>query len=155
MSVLKIGIVGASIDVDNRQINTVTSELGSWLVENNHSMVYIGNAAGLIKVVLNNVEQAGGKTIQIAGTSIDDMLPDVDAFVFLPGGIDVFASGIHLLNLCEEGIFSKPFLLLNIDGFWSPLQHLMQKMESENYLSKPMNNVCFCDSVESIAKTVG
>ena len=152
---MKIGIVGASIDVDNKQIDTVASELGAWLVENNHSMVYIGNAAGLIKVVLTEVERAGGKSIQIAGTSIDDMLPDVDAFVFLPGGVDVFASGIHLLNLCEEGIFSKPFLLLNIDDFWSPLQHLMGKMESENYISKPMSNVCFCESVESIVETIG
>ena len=154
MNIMKIGIIGASIDVDNRQFKILASELGAWLVKNNHTMVYSGNATGLIKVVLDDIEQAGGKSIHITGLSIDDMLPETDAFIFLPGGIDVFYSGIHLLKLCEEGIFMKPFLLLNMDDFWSPLQCLIEKMKNEDYLSNPLTNVCFYNSVDSLAKAM-
>ena len=151
---MKVGIVGASINVDNEQIVKAASDLGEWLSKNNHTIVYSRNAIGLVSVVLNAVEQEGGKSIQLDSISIDDMLSEVDAIIFLPGGIDVFHSGIHLFNLCEEGVFMKPFLLLNIDGFWTPLTHMLTRMKSDQFLANLPDNVCFCDSIESIAKTI-
>lgn len=151
---MKIGIFGASNDVDNEQIVKAASGLGEWLIKNDHSLVYSRNAAGLVLVVLDAVEQEGGKTIQIDSESIDDMLPAVDAIIFLPGGIDVFHCGIHLFNLCEEGVFMKPFLLLNIDGFWTPLTQMLTRMKSDQFLSNIPDNVCFCDSMDGIDKTI-
>lgn len=150
---MNIGIFGASNDVDNEQILKAASGLGEWLIRNDHTLVYSRNAAGLVLVVLDAVEQEGGKTFQIDSESIDDMLPEVDAIIFLPGGIDVFYSGIHLFNLCGEGVFKKPFLLLNIDGFWSPLMRLFARMESDHYLSNLPENICLCDSVDSMIIT--
>ena len=151
---MKIGIIGASIDVNNTNMQAIASDLGVWLAKNNHIMVYSGEASGLVRTVLENIARSGGKSIHQAGLSIDDILTEVDAFVFLPGGIDVFNTGIRLLNLCEEGIFSKPFLLLNIDDFWVPLEQLIGKMESEHYISKKPNNVFFCNNLNTIADII-
>ena len=60
-----------------------------------------------------------------------------DAFIAMPGGIGTFEEFFEVYTLRLMGFHDKPFGLLNVNGFYEPLDALLNKAETEGFLKAP------------------
>lgn len=111
-------------------------------------VVYGGGHVGLMGVVADAAMAAGGKvTGLIPGRLLerevghrniselivtegmfdrkDQMIARSDAFAILPGGLGTLDELFEVLTLRQLGYHQKPIVLINIDGFWDPLNALI------------------------------
>jgi hypothetical protein len=124
-------------------------ELGGAIVANGWSLVYGGNAVGLMGAVADAVREAGGKVICITPRVLMDkgitdercteliVTPDMrqrkallesrgDAFVALPGGLGTFEEIFEIIVGRQLNVHSKPIVLLNVAGYYGPLLAMLR-----------------------------
>ncbi|WP_162610956.1 LOG family protein [Gordonibacter sp. An230] len=131
----------------NRGINPrfadAASELGTWITENGHTLVYGGSSVGLMGALSRATLDAGGEVHGVepgffveAGVAQHDLteLHVVDtmserkakmvelgnAFVALPGGVGTLEEASEILARIRLGFDPAECFLLNIDGFYDP-----------------------------------
>jgi len=135
---------------------TAATETGQMLAANNWRLVYGAGDVGLMGKVANAVQDAGGKTFGVIPTHLLDwevgkrdldtfiitetmherkkvMLMNADAVVVLPGGAGSLDEYFEALTWRQLGLHSKPIFLLNVDGFWDPLQSLLAHVVDEGF----------------------
>ncbi len=128
-------------------------------------LVYGGGAVGLMGVVAAAALEAGGTVLGIIPQFLVDrevMLPDVtelvvtddmherkrlmfeaaDAFVALPGGIGTLEELVEQLTWAQLGRHSKPIVLADVGGFWTPLIDLLQHMRELGFI-RPQFEVAY------------
>ncbi|PWN49113.1 hypothetical protein IE53DRAFT_388690 [Violaceomyces palustris] len=67
-------------------------------------------------------------------------------FVGLPGGYGTFEEVLEMVTWVQLGIHSKPMVLLNINGFWSPLKQQVDLAFEEGFISEAGRNlIAFVD----------
>lgn len=131
--------------------------LGQELVQRGIELVYGGGNIGLMGAVANSVLNAGGRvtgvitqhltTFEIGHIDIHDlrvvqtmherkaMMAELsDGFIAMPGGIGTYEEFFEVLTWGQLGIHSKPCALLNVDGFYDPLLHLMNHAVEERFV---------------------
>ena len=59
----------------------------------------------------------------------------VDALITLPGGCGTFEELMEAITLKRLGIFTKPIVILNLDGYYDDLLNMLEKAISENFLA--------------------
>ncbi|MFG3253361.1 TIGR00730 family Rossman fold protein [Streptomyces sp. NPDC048172] len=127
-----------------------------------HSLVWGGSDSGLMKVVADGVQDAGGKLIgisveflrDVARPNADEMIvtPDLaarkalllsraDAVVVMVGGTGTLDEATEILELRKHGMHTKPVAILNTAGFYDGLQQQMERMEAENFLPLPLTKL--------------
>ena len=62
------------------------------------------------------------------------MFEKSDAFVALPGGLGTLEELMEQLTWSQLGQNSKPIILADIDGFWTPLLSLFEHMRGEAFV---------------------
>ena len=60
----------------------------------------------------------------------------VDALVALPGGCGTFEELMEAITLKRLGIFTKPIIILNLDGYYDPLLAMLDRSIEEGFLSE-------------------
>ena len=65
------------------------------------------------------------------------MVKLADGFVALPGGIGTFEEFFEVYTLQQMGFHSKPCGLLNVNGFFKPLELMLETAEKEGFLKNP------------------
>ncbi len=131
--------------------------LGRALAEANIGLVYGGGGLGLMGEVARSTLEGGGKVTGIIPDFLSEreqMLHDVsdlivtadmherkrlmfehsDAFVALPGGIGTLEELVEQLTWSQLGQHTKPIVVANIAGFWSPFLHLLEHMRSQAFI---------------------
>jgi uncharacterized protein (TIGR00730 family) len=131
--------------------------LGKALAEAGIGLVYGGGNIGLMGGVARATLAHGGHVTGIIPQFLverEAMLADVqelivtadmherkrlmfersDAFVALPGGIGTLEELVEQLTWVQLGRHDKPILMLDLDGFWSPLIALFDHMTAEGFL---------------------
>ena len=79
------------------------------------------------------------------------MFEESDAFLTLPGGIGTLEELIEVLSWTRLGLHRKPLIVLNINGFWSPLQELLGHFVEKGLADKALvDDLKFVDSVEAV-----
>ena len=68
------------------------------------------------------------------------MVQLADGFVALPGGVGTFEEFFEVYTLQQMGFHSKPCGLLNVNGFYSPLERMLDTAEREGFLKNPHRN---------------
>jgi uncharacterized protein (TIGR00730 family) len=149
--------------------------LGRALAESDIGLVYGGGGLGLMGEVARAVLGAGGRVTGIIPgflTEREHMLREVtelivttdmherkklmfersDAFVALPGGIGTLEELVEQLTWSQLGRHTKPIVLANVAGFWSPFTNLLQHMQDEAFI-RPGLEVRF-SVVDEIARVV-
>lgn len=127
-----------------------------------HSLVWGGSDSGLMKVMADGVQKAGGRLIgvsveflrNVARPDADEMiitadlaerkavlLERADAVVVMVGGTGTLDEATEILELRKHGMHSKPVVILNTDGFYDGLQQQMARMESEGFLPLPLSRL--------------
>ena len=122
--------------------------------------VYGGSRTGLMKELADSALAAGGKVIGVTVQALKDkenfhqhltelhvmptmherkdlMIRLADGFVALPGGIGTFEEFLEVYTLGQMGFHAKPCGLLDVNGFYAPLELLLETAEREGFLRNP------------------
>jgi uncharacterized protein (TIGR00730 family) len=79
------------------------------------------------------------------------MFEESDAILTLPGGIGTLEELIEVLSWARLSLHHKPLVVLNVDGFWAPLQKLFEHIVSVGFADKDLlNDVVFVDRVDQV-----
>ncbi|MDR3374696.1 MAG: TIGR00730 family Rossman fold protein [Ancalomicrobiaceae bacterium] len=120
-------------------------------------LVYGGGGVGLMGTVAKAALAAGSPVLGIIPRFLVErevMLPEVtelvvtedmherkrlmfeaaDAFVALPGGIGTLEELVEQMTWSQLGRHSKPIVLADIGGFWSPLIDLLSHMRALGFI---------------------
>ena len=131
--------------------------LGRELAMRGLTCVYGGSCTGLMKQLADSALAAGGKVVGVTVQALKDreefhrgltelhVLPTMherkhlmvqlsDGFVALPGGIGTFEEFFEVYTLQQMGFHSKPCGLLNVNGFFEPLELMLRTAEKEGFL---------------------
>ncbi len=153
-------------------------ELGRWIAENGHTLVYGGSRIGLMGVIAHAALDAGGKVIgvepqffidkelQLDGLTELIVTPDMmsrkakllemgEAFIVFPGGLGTLEEFADLL--CAKGLkhILAPCFFYNIDGFFNPIADFLKTCYAAGYVTKEkLQGVSFVDSIEAIEKAM-
>jgi uncharacterized protein (TIGR00730 family) len=57
-----------------------------------------------------------------------------DAFVALPGGVGTLEELVEQLTWVQLGRHTKPVVVANIDGFWTPFLSLLKHMKADTFI---------------------
>ena len=133
-------------------------ELGKWIANKNHTLVYGGGKIGLMGVIADTVLENSGEVIgimpqflvdrEISHTGItefvivDDMserktqLVDLgDAFIALPGGPGTLEEISQVISWVRVGKKDAPCILMNVNGYYDFLEQYFDKMVEEGFLT--------------------
>lgn len=125
--------------------------------------VYGGSRTGLMKQLADSALANGGTVVGVTVQALKDkeefhqglselhVLPTMherknlmvqlaDGFVALPGGVGTFEEFFEVYTLQQMGFHSKPCGLLNVNGFYSPLERMLDTAEREGFLKNPHRN---------------
>lgn len=131
--------------------------LGKSMAEHNIGLVYGAGGLGLMGEVARATLNAGGKVIEIIPAFLSEkekmlreaselivttdmhdrkklMFERSDAFVALPGGIGTLEELVEQLTWSQLGRHTKPIVVANIAGFWSPFLNLLSHMKEEAFI---------------------
>ena len=131
--------------------------LGRSLADHNIRLVYGGGGLGLMGEVARATLEAGGDVTGIIPSFLverEHMLREVtdlvvtadmherkkqmfersDAFVALPGGIGTLEELVEQLTWAQLGQHSKPIVVANINGFWTPFLSLLDHMRTQAFI---------------------
>ena len=131
-------------------------ELGTLIAQGGHTLVWGGSHYGLMKIVADAVQAAGGKTIGVtlelfaenARKNADEMaiaktpserkrmmLERADAVVVLPGGIGTLDEATEALALKRFNYHAKPVIFLDSDGFYEGFRMQWKRMEADGFFT--------------------
>lgn len=79
-----------------------------------------------------------------------------DAFLALPGGMGTFDELFEILTWAQLGIHRKPIGLLNADGYFNPLIHMVDHAVQEGFVAPAHRDLLIiADSVEDWYRRLG
>ncbi|WP_414581313.1 TIGR00730 family Rossman fold protein [Scytonema sp. PCC 10023] len=144
--------------------------MGEALARRKLGLVYGGGNVGLMGTIADATLAAGGEVIgvipdfmvakEIAHTGLTQlhivnsmherktmMAQLSDAFVALPGGYGTLEEFCEVLTWAQLGLHQKPFGLLNINGYYSPLLKFFDQAVTEEFL-RPINRSLVLEAAE-------
>lgn len=139
-------------------------EFAELLGRGGHTLVWGGSESGLMKVVADGAQAAGGRLVGVsvdflaakARKNADDMviardlaerkallLAKADAVAILVGGTGTLDEATEILELKKHGKTTKPVVILNTAGFYDGLEEQFRRMEDEGFLPVPLTDLVF------------
>lgn len=149
---MKIGVFCSANGQIDSDFFRATEQLGHWIAQNGHTLVFGGVNMGLMECVAQAVHEDGGRTIgvvpaivektgrtsqyvdiEIACDNLTDrkqlMMDQSDVFVALPGGIGTLDEVFTVAASATIGYHQKLVVLYNIKDFWRPLITLLDDLQ--------------------------
>jgi len=134
-----------------------TQKIGEILAQHDITAIYGGGAVGLMGKLADTMIANNGKIIGIMPAFMkqvewqhkgiselivtQDMherkkrfMEDTNALVTLPGGCGTLEELLEAITLKRLGVFIKPIIILNQDGFYDPLIEMLEKCISEKFM---------------------
>ena len=149
-------------------------ELGFEIANRDLSMVYGGGSKGLMGVVANAALAEGAEVTGIITEKLHDievghrnltsleivstmherksrMAELSDAIISLPGGVGTWEEFFEALAWNQLGIYSKPIVLFDVDGYYSKLFEFTEFSVQEGFLPHTTHEELFIsDSINKI-----
>ncbi len=175
---MNITVYLGSSEGKDSSYRTAITELGHWIGENGHRLVYGGSANGLMGVLANSVLEKGGEVIgveprfflelgyehpgitQLIETENmserkNKMIELGDAFVAFPGGTGTLEEIAEIISLNALERIRKPYVFFNLNGFYDSLGAFFDKMTEEGFVTPEKRaKIRFAASVEEIANAL-
>ncbi|MDX3851869.1 TIGR00730 family Rossman fold protein [Streptomyces sp. AK02-01A] len=160
---MNICVFLSAADLDERY-TVPAREFAELIGKGGHTLVWGGSDSGLMKVVADGVQQAGGRVV---GVSVDFLravtrpdademviakdlaerkallLTKADAVVIMVGGTGTLDEATEILELKKHALHSKPVVLLNTAGFYDGLKQQFRRMDEEGFLPVPLTDLVF------------
>ncbi|MBO6635794.1 TIGR00730 family Rossman fold protein [Parvibaculum sp.] len=147
---------------------------GRIMADRGVELVYGGGGIGLMGAVARAVLAGGGKVtgiipkflteIEVEFNEVSElvvtdsmharkqlMFERSQAFVALPGGVGTVEETIEMLTWAQLGRHSRPIVIANIDGFWDPLNELLDHIIKAGFARSEIRRIySMVDRVEDI-----
>jgi len=161
----------------------MTIELGKWIGENGHTLVYGAGKVGAMGVVADAAIEYGGRVIGVTPgffiemDEIHDNLAETivvknlserrakmlelgEAFIALPGGMGTLdeiteVCANNRLKQFDNGSGTRPAILFNVNGYYdSFLAHLRNMIAAGFYKQEEYDHIVVANSIEDIAEAL-
>lgn len=155
----KVCVYCASSDKIDQKYFEATEIIAKTLVQNNTTVVYGGGAIGLMGKLADTVLAEKGRIIGIMPHFMKEVeyhhkdvnefiftadmherkkqfMIGVDALITLPGGCGTFEELMEAITLKRLGVFTKPIVILNLDGYYDRLLDMMDHAVDCGFLSE-------------------
>lgn len=163
-------------------------ELGHLMAARGHVLVNGAGRTGLMGAVADACLEKGGEAVgvipqfmieqgwQHRGMSRLEITPDMhrrkermaelsDACIAMPGGVGTLEELLEIITWKQLGLYLKPIVILNINGFYNPLLELLEKAVAERFMREqhrdiwkvaatPEEALDFCESLPLWDKNV-
>ncbi|MEU3185615.1 TIGR00730 family Rossman fold protein [Streptomyces sp. NPDC006923] len=160
---MNICVFLSAADLDERY-TTPAREFAELIGKGGHTLVWGGSDSGLMKVVADGVQGAGGRVVgvsvdflhAVARPGADEMviakdlaerkallLTKSDAIVIMVGGTGTLDEATEILELKKHALHTKPVVLLNTAGFYDGLKQQFRRMDEEGFLPVPLSDLVF------------
>ncbi|MFH8365428.1 TIGR00730 family Rossman fold protein [Streptomyces sp. NPDC018031] len=160
---MNICVFCSAADLDDRY-TAPAREFARLIGRGGHTLVWGGSDVGLMKVMADGVQEAGGRLV---GVSVEflaskaragademvitgdlaerkaEMLARADAIVIMVGGTGTLDEATEILELKKHNLHAKPVVLLNTAGFYDGLKLQFERMEKEGFLPLPLTGLVF------------
>jgi uncharacterized protein (TIGR00730 family) len=153
----------SSSKVDEVYLNAAQSVADICISHSLH-VLYGGGAVGLMGALSDRIIQRKGKITGIIPAFMLDMkwghdlvedmivvedmrerkrrmIENIDAVVALPGGVGTLEELLEVITLKQLGQFTKPIIIVNINGFYNPLLSMFDEMISQKFLRTEHQNI--------------
>ncbi len=151
------------------------AQLGRWIGENGHTLIFGGSGTGLMGTVADAALDAGGRvtgvqpdvqlirerrhprlTGYVDTKTISErkevMYTRGDAFVALPGGVGTLDEITEVLSLSSLGLVSGPVVFVDTEGYYRPLRAVLDNIVAGGFgRSEYFEEVLFSDDIAEIA----
>ena len=178
---MNITVYCGALEGANPEYVNRARELGAWMAENGHTLVYGAGNAGMMGAVSDGVIENGGKVIGVtpnffvkAEVTRDDLTELIvpenmnerkavmielgDAFIALPGGtgtLDEISEVIALKRLGKLGEINKPVMIYNVEGYYNRLFEYFDDMLASDYCEETdRNNIIEVRELSDIAEVM-
>jgi uncharacterized protein (TIGR00730 family) len=151
-------------------------DVGVMIAEMKWRLVYGAGDVGLMGEVARAAQGAGARTLGVIPTHLmareqgkrdlttliitenmherkKVMFMNSDAIVVLPGGAGSLDEFFEVLTWAQIGLHTKPIFLLNTDGYWKPLIHLIDHVITQGFADASMRGhfIVVNDAYELVA----
>jgi len=136
-----------------------TEKLAKEFIKENVQVVYGGGGNGLMGHLADTIIDNGGNIKGISPKFMQDIewthkrltdleivttmherktkfLEDIDAVVALPGGCGTLDELIEAITWKRLGIFTKPIVIINTNGYYDPLIKMLERCVTQNFMDK-------------------
>ncbi len=153
-------------------------ELGEWMAENHHHLIYGGSSTGLMGILARTVMERGGTVTgvelaylaqgrvsqndltelivaQTMGERKKIMLERSDVFIAFPGGTGTLEEISEAMSHTKLGIQEGKCVFLNLDGYYDPMIIMLDRMvEYGMYDQQDRDAVHFVSSIEELDSVI-
>ncbi|WP_414052740.1 TIGR00730 family Rossman fold protein [Macrococcus animalis] len=160
------------------QYNDNAIELGKWIAEKNHTLVYGGGNVGLMATIANTVLEFGGKVIGVMPKFLADreishpglteliivenmsvrknkILSIGDVCVALPGGPGTLEEIAEVISWSRIGQNDRPCILYNKSGYYDLLSAFFDNMVEKGFLTEvDRERIAFANSIEHLEREI-
>ncbi|WP_366125215.1 TIGR00730 family Rossman fold protein [Megasphaera sp.] len=142
---------------NNPAYTTYAYQLGAWIAQNGHTLIYGGSRTGLMGTLADGALSQGGRVIGIEPQSFVDqeyqhdgltelivtgdmlerkekMLAMGDLFLAFPGGLGTLEEMSEAMDQIKLGFVKGRFAFLDFEGYYQPLKAYFQHMADEGFL---------------------
>ncbi len=159
---------------DRQEYVQAARELGLFLAENCHTMVYGGGSTGIMGAIADAMLERNGQIVGVIPThlakvelmhaNVKDMRITADmherkalmhrladVYVTLPGGFGTMEELFEAVTWAQLEIHSRPIAVLNLHGIYDGLAQLIETMMNAGFLSSQCRaNVRVFDDVDAL-----
>lgn len=141
----------------NPAFSQSADRLGKLLARSGQTLVYGGSNVGLMKIIADAALSEGGRVVGVMVNSLVEkevahdglselrivptmserkaLMADLsDGFIALPGGIGTLDELFEIWTWAQLGFHRKPFGLLNVDGFFTPLTAYLKAVADQRFM---------------------
>ena len=157
-------------------LKRAAGELGIWIGEHGHTLVYGGSKCGLMGILAENVLLSGGSVIGVEpqffidmGFEYDDitqlivtknmserkakMIELGEAFIAFPGGTGTLEEISEIMSMSALGHLSCPCIIYNLNGYYDSLKELLDHMVRKGLSSREkLEGIRFAEDLSGIVK---
>lgn len=172
---MKICVFCSANQAIDKMFFRASEELGTWLAENGHELVFGGVNQGLMECIAQATKAAGGKTIGVVPSIVEAtgrtsqyndvvitcdnlserkqlMLEKSDVFIALPGGIGTLDEVFTVAASYTIGYHQKRVILYNINGFWNGTIAMLDDLQQQGMVRGEWRNyICVANNLDEIA----
>ena len=143
----------------NPRYAAAAREFGTLLAKHGFSLVFGGGYVGLMGEMAHAARLGGAKVTGILPEFLRHLEPPsaeeenviltpdlqerkrlmlslADAFAVLPGGLGTLDEFFEIVTSAQLQVLAKPIVLLNLDGFFDPLERLLTHVATEGFAQR-------------------